>query len=113
MAMPMKKSIISGKARPAGSRINARLSSIELLPPEQGAPKIEELRLEKEIFEEMYRKYHNNGCDEFEYADMRNKDRDIDNRGHLSFIKIAENTYKILNTNTGRFYNLELGIDEV
>ena len=31
----------------------------------------------------------------------------------LKFVKIAENTYRVFNPRTGRFHNIELGIDEV
>ena len=31
----------------------------------------------------------------------------------LKFVKVAENIYRPFNKKTGRFYNTELGIDEV
>ncbi len=36
-----------------------------------------------------------------------------DERENLKFVKVNENTYRVFNTKTGRFHNLELGIDEV
>ena len=31
----------------------------------------------------------------------------------LTFVKVADNVYRVFNGKTGRFHNIELGIDEV
>ena len=36
-----------------------------------------------------------------------------DEKKALKFIKVAENSYRPFNKKTGRFHNIELGIDEV
>ena len=36
-----------------------------------------------------------------------------DEKEDLIFVKVAENTFRPFNPRTGRFYNLELGIDEM
>lgn len=36
-----------------------------------------------------------------------------DEKESLRFVKVGENNYRPFNTKTGRFHNLELGIDEV
>ena len=51
--------------------------------------------------------------DEFDLADMKNKDRDIDDRDNLFFVSVSDNAYRVMNRRTGRFHNPELGIDEV
>ena len=75
----------------------------------------DKLCIEKEMFERMYRKFHDicDKLDEFELADTTNKDRDIDDRRHLHFVPVSENTHKVMNRKTGRFHNLELGLDWV
>jgi len=73
----------------------------------------EELLMEKEMFERMYRQSHNRNIDEFDLADMKNKDRYLDDRQNLGFTAVSENTYRVVNRKTGRFHNPELGIDEV
>ena len=73
----------------------------------------DKLCIEKEMFERMYRKFHDINIDEFDLADMENKDRDIDDRRHLHFVQVSERRYKVMNRKTGRFHNLGLGIDEV
>lgn len=66
--------------------------------------------------------------DEFELGEMQREERKLreyyyrnmpdenyceDDRKYLELVQISENTCRIFNTKTGRFHNLELGIDEV
>ena len=69
----------------------------------------EDLLMEKEIFERMYRRFHDKckNCDKPELADTKNENM------RLFFAKTGENTYRVMNKETGRFHNIELGIDEV
>ena len=46
------------------------------------------------------------------YIDDREM-QDIDDRSHLTFKPVDENTARVFNTKTGRFHDLELGVDIV
>jgi ABC-type uncharacterized transport system permease subunit len=65
-----------------------------------------ELRIEKDLYEELFENLK-------KLKDRVTIEKAKTNDPVLGFKEVGENEFRIYNKKTGRFHNLELGIDEV
>ena len=66
----------------------------------------QKLRIEKEDFEARYQEYLNELGKSFPKKTINRSDR-------LTMEPVGDRTYRVVNKETGRFHNIELGIDWV